>query len=196
MSCVNCWRGARGAATGYRGADGQTAVELAAANGNIDAALDLLAHGAALDPSNAFEGDPLRWAAARGHAGLTSALLDRGASADSPSSDGATALTWAVSHRRHAVTRMLLDRGAVVSEADRALIDDWLLWLEGKAEEDYDDMYAARSATEAAGCYSNAKGYLDDALALARRLKLPEVVAGLEARLAHIKAVFRSQFSS
>jgi len=47
---------------------------------------------------------------------------------------------------------------------------------------------------DAAGAYSDAKGYLDDALALARRLQASEVVARLEARLAHIKAVFRSQF--
>ena len=31
---------------------------------------------------------------------------------------------------------------------------------------------------------------------LERRIELPEVVARLEARLTHIKAVFRSQFSS
>jgi len=154
----------------------------------------LLAHGAAFDPSNDFEGDPLHWAAAQGYAALASALLDRGASANSPSSDGSTALTWAVSYRRHAVTMILLNRGAAVDGLDRASIDDWLLWLEGKAEVAYDRMYDTHNSTDAAGAYSDAKGCLDDALALARRLKAPEVVARLDARLAHIKAVFRSQF--
>jgi uncharacterized protein len=191
---------ARGAATGHRNADNQTAIEAAAANGNVDAALDLLAHGAVFDDANDFERDPLRWAAARGYVAVVSALLDRGVSVTNPAGDGSTALTtaltWAVSQRRHAVTKVLLDHGAVVSKADRAMIDDWLLWLEAHAEEAYDKMYDAHNSTDAAGSYSNAKGYLDDALALAGRLELPEMVAWLEARLAHIKAVFRSQFSS
>jgi ankyrin repeat protein len=184
----------RGAATHYRTLDDDSAIELAGANGNVAAALDLLAHGATFDPSNEFEGDPLRWAAAQGYAALASALLDRGASANRPSSDGSTALSWAVSFRRHDVTKILLDRGAVVDELNRALMDDWLLWLEAKVEAAYDRMYDTHNSTDAAGAYSDAKAYLDDALALARRLKLPEMAARLEARQAHIKAVFRSQF--
>jgi len=46
--------GAR-AATHYRNLDNESAIELAGANGNVEAALDLLAHGAAFDPSNDFE---------------------------------------------------------------------------------------------------------------------------------------------
>ena len=93
---------ARGAATHHRTLDDESAIELAGANGNVEAALDLLAHGAIFDPANDFEGDPLRWAAAQGYAALTSALLDRGASANRPSSDGSTALSWAVSYRANA----------------------------------------------------------------------------------------------
>jgi len=186
---------ARGAATHYRNLDDESAIELAGAKGNVEAALDLLAHGAAFDPTNDFEGDPLHWAAAQGYAALASALLDRSAPANRPSSDGSTALTWAVSYRRHAVTTILLDRGAVVDELDRASIDEWLLWLEGKAEAAYDKMYDTHNSADAAGAYSDAKGYLDDALALARRLKVPEVVARLDARLAHIKAVFQIAIS-
>ena len=97
---------ARGAATGHRNADNQTAIEAAAANGNVDAALDLLAHGAVFDDANDFERDPLRWAAARGYVAVVSALLDRGVSVTNPAGDGSTALTtaltWAVS--QHDVT--------------------------------------------------------------------------------------------
>jgi uncharacterized protein len=186
---------ARGAATDYRDSNDENAVELAGANGSVEPALDLLAHGAAFDRSNDFEGNALHWASAQGYAALASAMVDGGSSPNSPSSDGSTALTWAVSYRRHTVTTMLLDRGAVVDELDRALLDEWLLWLEGQAEAAYDKMYDTHNSTDAAGAYSNAKSFLDDALALARRLNKPDAVAWLEARLAHIKAVFRSQFS-
>ena len=71
-----------------------------------------------------------------------------------------------------------------------------LAWFEAQAEAAYDKMYDTHNSTDAAGAYSDAKGYLEDALALAGRLKVPEVVARLDARLAHIKAVFRSQFPS
>ena len=44
---------------------------------------------------------------------------------------------------------------------------------------------------EATGSYANAKDFLTDALALARRLGQSDRVARLEARLAYIKSVFR-----
>ncbi len=72
--------------------------------------------------------------------------------------------------------------------------DDRLLWLESQAEAAYDKMYEAHSPGDAAARYADAKDYLSDALALARRLEAQDAVARLEARLAHIKAVFRSQF--
>jgi hypothetical protein len=45
-------------------------------------------------------------------------------------------------------------------------------------------------------CYSDAKEALYDAIGLARRLGKVDVAARLERRLAHIKAVFRSQFTT
>jgi hypothetical protein len=69
-----------------------------------------------------------------------------------------------------------------------------LAWLEGQAEAAYDKMYDATNGTEAAARYSDAKEALSDAIGLAHRLGHAAVVARLEARLAHIKAVFRSQF--
>jgi hypothetical protein len=91
--------------------------------------------------------------------------------------------------------KLFRDRDAAVSAPDRALLDQWLAWLEAQAELAYEKMYDARTSSDATACYSNAKGYLDDARALARRLQLMEAAARFDARLAHIKAVFRSQFS-
>jgi len=51
------------------------------------------------------------------------------------------------------------------------------------------------SATAAAACYSDAKEALYDAVAFARELQNEEAVKRLQARLAHIKGVYRSQFS-
>jgi hypothetical protein len=107
-----------------------------------------------------------------------------------------TPLTSAASCRRDAAVRELLDRGAVVSETDQAIFDEWLSWLEAQADEAYDKMYDAPDSTAAAGCYGNVKDFLQDALALARRLKRYDTTVGLQARLDHIKTVFRSQFPS
>lgn len=64
------------------------------------------------------------------------------------------------------------------------------------ADKAYDDMYErAHSPTQAAAYYSDAKEALYDAIRLAGELGLEEEAARLEARLAHIKAVFRSQFT-
>jgi len=70
-----------------------------------------------------------------------------------------------------------------------------LAWFEGQAEAAYDKMYDARHSTNAAALYSDAKEALYEAIGLARRLGQDAVASRLEARLAHIKAVFRSQFS-
>lgn len=70
-----------------------------------------------------------------------------------------------------------------------------LTWLEAQAEQAYDKMYDATHSSDAAARYSDAKDAMSDAIALARRLGQEATVTRLEARLAHIKAVFRSQFS-
>jgi gluconate kinase len=69
-----------------------------------------------------------------------------------------------------------------------------LAWLEAQAEAAYDKMYDATNGTEAAARYSDAKEALSDAIGLAHRLGHATVATRLETRLAHIKAVFRSQF--
>jgi hypothetical protein len=70
-----------------------------------------------------------------------------------------------------------------------------LAWLEAQAENAYDKMYDASHSTGAAARYSDAKEAMREAIALARRLGHGAVATRLEARLAHIKAVFRSQFT-
>jgi hypothetical protein len=62
-------------------------------------------------------------------------------------------------------------------------------------EKAYDDMYEAHPPGAATAFYSDAKECYYDAIGLARRLGLKEEAEALEARLAHIKAVFRSQFT-
>ena len=67
---------------------------------------------------------------------------------------------------------------------------------EAYGEKAYDDLYEkAHSPSDARMYYSDAKEGFYDAIKYARELGLEEDVKRLEARLAHIKAVFRSQFS-
>jgi hypothetical protein len=67
--------------------------------------------------------------------------------------------------------------------------------LKAMGEKAYDEMYEAHSSSGATACYSDAKEAYYDAIGLARRLGLDEEIKALEERLAHIKAVFRSQFT-
>jgi hypothetical protein len=71
-----------------------------------------------------------------------------------------------------------------------------LRWLIEQAEKSYSDLYEATSASAATASYSDAKEFLYDAIGLARRLGKTAEAQRLSERLAHIKAVFRSQFSS
>jgi hypothetical protein len=63
-------------------------------------------------------------------------------------------------------------------------------------EDAYDQMYEPRTHNNPAGHYSDAKDFFCEAIGLARELDLNEQVQALTERLDHIKAVFRSQFSS
>jgi hypothetical protein len=67
--------------------------------------------------------------------------------------------------------------------------------LEAFAEDAYDRMYDAGNPSGATALYSDAKEALYEAIGLAKRLCRADDAARLEARLAHIKAVFRSQFT-
>jgi hypothetical protein len=72
---------------------------------------------------------------------------------------------------------------------------DRIAFYERLAEEAYSRMYDATSSSDAAARYSDAKEALHSAIALAHGLGRQETAKQLEARLAEIKAVFRSQFS-
>ena len=67
--------------------------------------------------------------------------------------------------------------------------------LKASGEKAYDDMYEAHSPSGATVCYSDAKECFYDAISLANKLGLIDEAEALSKRLAHIKAVFRSQFS-
>jgi hypothetical protein len=67
-----------------------------------------------------------------------------------------------------------------------------IAFYERLAEEAYTRMYDATS--DAAARYSDAKEALHSAIALAHGLGQHQTAKRLEARLAEIKAVFRSQF--
>jgi hypothetical protein len=62
-------------------------------------------------------------------------------------------------------------------------------------EQAYDEMYDAHSFRDAGDCYREAKDFFYEAIELAGQLGLTEEAEALSQRLAHIKAIFRSQFS-
>ncbi len=74
---------------------------------------------------------------------------------------------------------------------DQERLDDF----EAQAELAYAKMYDSTNPTAAAARYSDAKEALHDAIGLARRLGKADLASRLDARLAHIKAVFRSQLA-
>jgi hypothetical protein len=65
--------------------------------------------------------------------------------------------------------------------------------LEALAEKAYDEMYETRSP---AGSYRDLKDYFAKAIGVAERAGLTADAERLRKRLAHCKAVYRSQFTS
>ena len=68
-------------------------------------------------------------------------------------------------------------------------------FFERQGEEAYGRMYDATSPSDATARYSDAKEAFYSAIGIARQLEDATSAERLEARLAAIKAVFRSQFS-
>jgi hypothetical protein len=83
----------------------------------------------------------------------------------------------------------------MADETERQAQLEQLAHLKALGEKYYDEMYEAHSPSGATGRYSDAKDCYCDAIGLARRLGLEEETEALEKRLAHIKAVFRGQFT-
>lgn len=77
--------------------------------------------------------------------------------------------------------------------SDEELKRNRLRQLNALGEKYYDQMYESRHGAN--GCYSSAKDALYDAIGLANELGMKEEAEALSKRLAHIKAVFRSQFT-
>jgi hypothetical protein len=69
---------------------------------------------------------------------------------------------------------------------------DEIAILEALAERAYDEMYDSRSP---AACYDDFKDYFAEAIRAARQAGLTDEAERLAKRLAHCKAVYRSQFS-
>lgn len=83
----------------------------------------------------------------------------------------------------------------MADDAERSAGLAQIAQLKAMGEKAYDDMYEAHSPSDANVCYSDAKECYYDAIALANRLGLLDEAEALSIRLAHIKAVFRSQFT-
>ena len=82
--------------------------------------------------------------------------------------------------------------GSIAQSSDAAAR---IRFFEVHAEAAYSRMYEATDPTTAAAHYSNAKEALHTAIGLAAPSDDDALIQRLWARLAHIKAVFRSQFS-
>lgn len=80
-----------------------------------------------------------------------------------------------------------------ITPTERELKLNQLRACKAIAEKAYDQMYETHGS--ATGLYSDVKEAFYDAIRVAEELGLNEEVEQLEKRLAHIKAVFRSQFS-
>ena len=122
-----------------------TALIIAAENGNEAVAAQLLEKGASVDATFKTWGGPwrslgeqgwenrLHWterlantartaliiAAQKGHLAVARLLLEKGASVDAADKDGNTALIWASMEGREAVVKLLIEKGASVDKANK-----------------------------------------------------------------------------
>lgn len=103
---------ARGANPNALGAEGRTALILAAAKGYEDMVELLVRHRAALDRSDKFGNTALFYAAAGDHSGVVEILIEAGARKDKANRRGVTPLMVAASEGGLATVRALLDAGA------------------------------------------------------------------------------------
>jgi ankyrin repeat protein len=93
---------------------GNTALHVAALNGNVEVVRVLLAHHAAVNTANKMGSTPIVNAAIRSDAGVVRMLIDAGADVNAADGSGSTALMWAAYKETGdpAVVDMLLRAGA------------------------------------------------------------------------------------
>jgi ankyrin repeat protein len=89
--------------------NGNTALMMAAYQGNLPVVRKLLAKGAAV---NRPGWTALHYAAGGGHGEIVKLLLDKGAQIDAVSTHGITPLIWAAREGKHDAIMALLERGA------------------------------------------------------------------------------------
>ena len=96
-------------------AGGITALHLAAATDQADAAQMLLDRGAAVDVRNDGGFTPLHWAASRDAAAAAAVLIDAGADVNAHARGGVTPLHWAAAKSATNVVALLLQHGASIT---------------------------------------------------------------------------------
>lgn len=107
-----------GAAADAEGANGKTALMVAAQAGELPLVRRLLSAGADVNARNANGGSPLMYAAAGGHAEITRLLISRGAEVSTRARLGWTPLLVAAATGHTEAVRVLLDAGADVDCRD------------------------------------------------------------------------------
>ena len=101
-----------GADTGFKDADGQTALHHAAKNGHEAAVRVLIDKGLDISAKDNLGRTALHNVASMGKTGLVKILLSRGAELDATGGSGGTPLFRAAENGKHSVVRLLLENGA------------------------------------------------------------------------------------
>ncbi len=101
-----------------RGANGKTALMIAARAGETDLVVELLERGANPNSTNVNGGTPLMFAAISGNDLIVKELLGRGAEVNAMGSNGWNALMVASAKGFPDTVKMLLDSGADINAAD------------------------------------------------------------------------------
>jgi ankyrin repeat protein len=113
------------------GADGATALHMAAARGDVELAALLLAAGATVDATTRNGVTPLALAAMDGNVPLIENLLDGGADTNGLSSEGESALMLASLNGRPEAVLLLLERGADPNLEEPFRGQTALMWAAG-----------------------------------------------------------------
>lgn len=94
------------------GTGGITELMIAALEGNIEKARQLIFMGADVNETNHLRETPIMWAAQSGDVNIVNFLISRGADVRAKSGRGSTALLYAISRRQEAMSTALINVGA------------------------------------------------------------------------------------